>query len=532
MPETEPGRPDYEAIARIKQDATPRLLAVPGVTAVALGAKVVAGRPTDTPSIKVFVRDKRPAAKVPPDELIPADIDGVPTDVETGGDLTPLAGPPTGVLNATRLNPDSKTYRPVIGGGTLTTAGSSASGTLGCLLWDAANHEVGYALTNQHVAHAPDIRTMEKDRTEIGQPDGEHLSENCCNDIIGVWAGGDKNADRDEAVVRLSPGMKWKAEIAGIGRVAGIHELTREEGNSKSYQVRKRGSVTRLTGGFISGFTATTHETQNLIIITPNPHPDAGPRDTTFFAYDGDSGSVLVNDANEVVGLLHHKDGGGRGWATPITHVLARLAEHEKLDLQVAVSPPDVPIQVHTVPGGPTVAVPREVAEQVAADPAMRGTFQGSGDRAPLGRPWFTDVPPPAATLTHVRADLDRSSAGRLLGALWGTHRTELTRLVTSDRRVMIVWHRGGGAALVQLLLRMLAHPDRTLPETLNGEPLMTCLDRLHSQLAQYASPALRTDLDRARAVLPDLAGLSYQGIVDALADVSQRNADQQGADQ
>ncbi|MCZ4515864.1 hypothetical protein O3Q52_48730, partial [Streptomyces sp. ActVer] len=143
-----------------------------------------------------------------------------------------------------------------------------------------------------------------------------------------------------------------------------------------------------------------------------------------------------------------------------------------------------------------------------------------------------TDVPPPAATLAHVRADLDRSSAGRLLGALWATHRTELTRLVTSDRRVMIVWHRGGGAALVQLLLRMLTHRDRTLPETLNGEPLMTCLDRLHSRLAQYASSALRADLDRARAVLPDLAGLSYQGIVDALANVSQRNADQQGADQ
>jgi hypothetical protein len=45
----------------------------------------------------------------------------------------------------------------------------------------------------------------------------------------------------------------------------------------------------------------------------------------------------------------------------------------------------------------------------------------------------------------------------------------------------------------------------------------MTSVDRLHLALAGSASPRLRADLDRARAALPDLGGLTYPQIVAAL---------------
>ncbi|HKE97909.1 MAG TPA: hypothetical protein VKG45_03115 [Actinomycetes bacterium] len=517
MPETPH---DPELVARVKRDATERLLAIPNVVAVAVGPKLVGGRPTGEPAIRVFVRRKLPAEQVPPDELIPPDIDGVTTDVAVGGDPVPLADPPpvdrTGVIHPLTVGRDGTTYRPVVGGGQLTTVGSNGHGTLGCLLWEPGNHEVGYALTNMHVVHAPDITSVTKNVTKVGQPDGNDSSSKCCNDVIGVFAGGGKSDDRDEALVRLSPGMKWKAEIVELGLVAGPHTLEQAEVTGPNpYKVTKRGQRSGVTGGTVIGLDATTHENDNLIIVSPNPNPDAGTFDVTFFAIEGDSGSALVNGANEVVGLIFQRDDEGNAFAYHIDHVLKRL--HDADGLTVAVAVATGPNQVHTVPGATFVAVPQEVAELVGADPAERSAFNGADGRVPLGQPWFSDVPPAPATVSRVLGDLAAGDTGRLLLDAWQAHREEVIRLIDRDRRVTIAWHRGGGAALMQLLLRLPADPGRTLPATLDGEPLMRAVDRVRAALARSGSAALRTDLERVRAVLPDLGGRSYAQIVAAL---------------
>jgi hypothetical protein len=511
---------DPETITRVKRDATERLLAIPNVVAVGIGPKMVGGRATGEPAIRVFVRRKLPADQVPADELIPPTIDGVLTDVDIGGDPVPVADPVPvdrpGAIHPLTLDLDETTYRPVVGGGQLTTVGSNHHGTLGCLMWDPANHEVAYALTNMHVIQPPDITAVTKNTTKIGQPDGSDSSSKCCNDVIGVWVGGGQSAERDEALVRLSPGMKWKAQITEIGLVAGKHKLIQTDVTGATpYKVAKRGMRTRLTGGTVSALSATTSEADNLIIIKPTPNPGAGAGDVTFFDFEGDSGSALVNAANEVVGLIWARDDVGNGYAYHIDHVLARLKNTDGLTVEVASSTD--PNEVHTVPGATFVPVPHEVAERVAADPAERLAFTGADGRAPLGSPWFSDVPPVAATAPRVFADLAASESGQLLLDVWQTHREELTRLVDRDRRVTVAWHRGGGAALSQLLLRLPADPGRALPATLYDEPLMTSVDRLHVVLVRSASEQLRADLDRVRAVLPDLDGLTYAQIVAAL---------------
>jgi hypothetical protein len=65
----------------VKKAALGRLLAIPGVHAVGIGSKIVGGKPTDEPSIMVFVVKKKPASELPPDHVIPAEIEGVKTDV-------------------------------------------------------------------------------------------------------------------------------------------------------------------------------------------------------------------------------------------------------------------------------------------------------------------------------------------------------------------------------------------------------------------------------------------------------------------
>ena len=524
---------DPETIARVKRDATERLLAIPNVVAVGIGPKTVGGEATGEPAIRVFVRRKLPPDQVPADELIPAAIDGVPTDVALGGDPVPVADPPpvdragaVGVLDvrskpshaSTQLRPDLITYRSpgLVGGAQITPVGSDWVGTLGCLLWDPTNHDIGYGLTNMHVVQPPDLKSVAKDVSKMGQPTGIELSKRCCNDVVGVWAGGGRTeGKRDEALVRLSPGLRWQAQIADIGLISGMHPLDQTEVHAVKYKVAKRGRTTGVTGGTIAALQATTSDADNLIIIDPNPNPDAGSGEITFFDIEGDSGAAVLNDANEVVGLLFGRNDVGQGFAYQIDHVLKRLKDTDGLTVEIATSTNLT--EVHTVPGGTSVAVPDEVAERVAADPVEALAFTGANGRAPVGRPWFTDVPPATTTMPRVRADLVASESGRLLLELWRTHREELTRLIDRDRAVTLTWHRGGGAALTQLLLRLPADPGRALPATFYGEPLMASVDRLHAAFARSASAELRADLGRARALLPDLGGLTYPEIVAAL---------------
>jgi len=523
---------DPERIARIKRDATARLMANPNVVAVGIGPKLVGGQPTGEPAIRVFVRRKLPADQVPPDELIPPEIDGVTTDVAVGGDIVLTADPApvdrpgaVGVLDVrnapttlatTKISPDDGTYRPIVGGVQIGPVDSDGwIGTLGCLLWEPGNHDVGYGLTNMHVIQPPDVKTVTKNASKIGQPTGDDSSSGCCNDVIGVWAGGGRSADRDEALVKLAAGLKWKAKIEGIGLVAGMHPLVQGDVTGVKYKVAKRGRTTRVTGGTVAALSATTAVADNVIIIDPIPNPAAGTGEITFFDIEGDSGSALVNESNEVVGLVFARNDVGQGIAYEIGHVLARLKDTDGLTVEVATATDEN--EEHTVPGASSVALPAEMAELIAADPREERVFLGADGRAPLARPWFSDLPPSEPTVARVLADLRASGSGRLLLELWGRHREEVIRLLDHDRRVTLAWHRGGGAALTQLLLRLPAQPGRPLPRTLYGRPLMDTVDGLHRVFASRASAPLRADLARAREVLPQLGGLTYAEIVAAL---------------
>ena len=521
MPET-PER-DPQTVARVKRDATQRLLAIPNVVAVGIGQKVIGDEHTGEPAIKVFVRKKLPLGEVPPEEIIPPSIDGVLTDVEIGGDIVPIADPAPvdrpGVFGIPLVAPDTstfdnKTYRPVDGGAQITTVGSNGHGTGGCLLWEPGNHDTGYVLTCMHVVQAPDVTTVTKGVTKVGQPAGSDSSSKCCNDVIGTFAGGGKSGVRDEALVKLSPGMKWRPQIADIGVVAGQHPLIPADIQvaGHPYKVAKRGMRTRVTGGTITALDTTTAEVDNLITVKPNAATGSGTS-TVYFAIEGDSGSALVNASNEVVGLVFSRDDVGNGYAYSITRVLARLAGPPD-NVTVEVAHTADANEVRTQPGGTFTEVPAEIAERIAADPNERAAFTGTGDRAPLAAPWFADIVPSPGTVASVLVNLHGSAPGRLLLDLWDRHGAEARDLVAHDRRVLLAWHRGGGAALMQLMLRLPGDPARALPETLNGRPLMDCVDAIAAALTRAGSPDLGTALARARTALPDLAGLTYSEIV------------------
>ena len=100
---------------------------------------------------------------------------------------------------------------------------------------------------------------------------------------------------------------------------------------------------------------------------------------------------------------------------------------------------------------------------------------------------------------------------------MWLQHQSELLSLINTNRRVATAWHRTGAAALFQVLARMTVQPELALPAAVNGQPLRACLGRMHVVIDRFASPGLSRDLVRLAALLPDLGGLTYPQVIDAL---------------
>ncbi|MDQ2588398.1 hypothetical protein CKY47_31460 [Saccharothrix yanglingensis] len=524
------------------------------MTGVGIGAKVVNGQPTGQVAVTVFVQEKLPAAELSAEEVIPADVDGVATDVVVLRDFQ-LVDEPLGAVYKDE-NVDEGRHRPIEGGIALKGAVNGAgAGSIGCILLHKEDPAKVYALTCHHViAHVAEekldrfglevtgrkiLAEPVKGVTKVGQPDLETRST-CCKGIFGTHADGEEVPEWDAAVVELDPGIEYRNDIRGLSvpgedsvAVAGEAPMpTEAQLADHSYLVRKRGMRTGLTGGRIVAahcdivFARRADESpesperfsaKDVVIVAPHPNPQVPAGEHPHFLLGGDSGSVTVDTANRVLGLNFMRCSGGSirppdpnlpvdtyfGVIFPLCTILKRFDDRGlKLKLGTAAQPG----QTHTVPGRPTVAsqIDEERITVVVPEPAEEV-------------PAVTSAP---ANADQLAADLARSARGRELLDFWRAHSRELRRLVNSDRRVAAAWHRSGASAVYQVLLRGLETDTLRIPSTVDGKPLDVCLDKLLAALRLSASEELRADLDRMRELLPDLAGLTRSQIIAALSGV------------
>ncbi|MEV4052830.1 hypothetical protein AB0J55_16740 [Amycolatopsis sp. NPDC049688] len=518
---------DEARLFEIKERAAAVFMAMPGVTGVGIGGRWRDGRPTGEVVLKVFVERKRPAGELPADQVLPERFEGVAIDVDELPPSRLEAGPPQpptpGSPEVPTTSTDGTKYRPLVGGSRIEVdLTGSGFGTLGCFLRHTTDANRVFALTNFHVVSVREaggtriLRSPTANSTQVGNPTNSTSSTKCCDDTFGVFVAGSKDTVRDAALVQLRPGTQYLAEVVGIGRLTGTHDITVAEAATGTYQVRKRGARTLLTGGVVEAIN-TTHTTggftrTNVTVVRPNPNAAIPATGTTYFSDSGDSGSVVVNAAAEVVAL--HFAGSPnpatkvhKGLELPIATILGLFNTVDSTAVTVATAATDGLVQ--TVPGGSAQRIPAElVPGLVQPPPGVRVLAAGADPAGPSPTP---DL------LAGVRARLDRSPGGRQVAALWVDHRPELVSLVNEHRRVAVVWQRNGGPALVQTLIRMTDQPQLRLPATVNGEPLTSCIDRIHDAFAAQAGPDLRHALGSARAALPDLAGLTYSQIVAAL---------------
>ena len=436
----------YMRIRELLPQARAELMRYPGVRDVSVGLKETADRATEDIVFRVQVQEKIARDVLPRDAIIPAEVLGVRTDV---------------VLVPRPIEEDDREkYRPLQGGIQIGNDSSDALGTLGCLAQRNSDRSI-VLLSNRHVmlySRPPAITSGEK----IGQP---WISCCCCckGNIVGDVVDAAYDGLVDCAIARVIDRPGFTNEIQDIGLVFGSAPLN-GAGSTVVVgdRVRKRGRTTGLTVGRVvdplmgtpASSTGRPARTQQIQI-----RPDTG---YSSFSQEGDSGSAVVNDENQVIGL-HWGGDGTWSYSCLITNVVSAM---------------NITIINSGTPGTIPLA---GIADAVAT---------------------ATDT----GALAQFEAALASSEHGRELRALFDRHGREVNDLLNANRHVKVAWHRYQGPAYTAHLIKSAQEPDYCIPSAIADVSLANLLIRMSVELQEHGSASLAADVERYTLPLLDLA--------------------------
>ena len=284
------------------------------VIATGVGYKIIGGQKTDTLSLVCSVTKKVNASQISVADLVPTNIDGLPTDVLE-----------TGVIRA--LQSPTERYRPAPGGVSIGHR-SITAGTLGCLVKKNGQTVI---LSNNHVLANSNAAEIGDPILQPGPYDGgrfpeDHIANleqfipinitgvpsecsiatavaNFLNGIAKLLGSSvqlqaiEQQATAnlvDAAIARPLNPNDVKDEILQIGAIQGTAE------GELGMAVKKSGRTTGFTTGEIQQVDVTANVQYGEGKIAQfTDQLMAGP-----MSQGGDSGSAVLDDNNRLVGLL------------------------------------------------------------------------------------------------------------------------------------------------------------------------------------------------------------------------------------
>src|SRR3954467_9276949 len=165
-------RQRQNALLAVHDAAKAELEQIPGVIGVGIGLKQIDGKLTDQICFRVYVHAKKEAGEVPADEIIPAQIQGFPTDVLKVYDMQ---------SSQFVERRDLSEQRPLTGGIAISTKSVTEKlnsfGTLGWFATKVSDNS-NVVLTNKHVLWGePPPVGVSTDSDKLSQPLWE---KKCC----------------------------------------------------------------------------------------------------------------------------------------------------------------------------------------------------------------------------------------------------------------------------------------------------------------------------------------------------------------
>ena len=257
----------------------------PNVVGVGIGRKRVRGMVTQDVAVKVYVKEKLHPLLVKDGEVIPDEIEGVPTDIEQSGEFS-IWRPIPPIYH--------RKVRPAMGGLSIGHYAITA-GTLGGLVKRGQDTLI---LSNNHVL-ANENRGIEGDPIlQPGRFDGGKEDK----DVIARLVSFVKVHEAETNTVDAALAMPFDArdvtpEILNIGRVRGTRAADLEE------KVLKSGRTTRVTNGVVQDLSATLRVgySQGSFLFTDQMIVQG---DRGSFSAGGDSGALIMDYQGNAVGLL------------------------------------------------------------------------------------------------------------------------------------------------------------------------------------------------------------------------------------
>lgn len=250
------------------------------VNGIAVGNKVVNGKESNLPCLKIFVEKKEKLSMLDASDIIPKYYKGILTDIVEVGKIEAYA------VNTAKV-------RPTLGGYSIGVANSGFVGTLGCLVSRGTGSKLEtFILSNNHVMALSNTAPI---GSAILQPgDGginptdvvAHLTEYKEIDFVGSNL-------LDCAIAKVDDIALVSSVIVDIGELTGIASAV------VGKFVQKSGRTTGYTTGKILGVNASVN-----VNFGNNVATFTNQIITTDMSDPGDSGSVIVDDKKRIVGLL------------------------------------------------------------------------------------------------------------------------------------------------------------------------------------------------------------------------------------
>lgn len=366
----------------------------------------------------------------------------------------------------------------------------SDTGTLGCFAQLRSDSNAKVLLSANHVIFSSTSGSSVK----IGSPSAGSCRCCCAKNVVAEATARGKEENVafngqqvyvDCAIARLTSGTTGVNRITGRGFLAGTRAAVL---NERVFVASKEGLISGKVANPAQdvpvGPGGPVEKNQILIEVDPG-------QEKTIVDGSGDSGAVVVNEHNEIVGLMHSRTSSTPGGdPTELTKFIIASPIGAVMEaLQI-----DIPSAVPASPshGEALLAVPEEPAGPVLA-------------------PQITDP-----ELLRFQRLVRSSELGGVLHDSGFRHGSEVVHLVHHCRPVTVAWHRGQGPAWAAHLINSARDPEYRMPEDVKGVTQEMLLRRMAEALAKHGSDALRADLEtHGPAALSLLSGVA--GVPDLL---------------
>jgi hypothetical protein len=562
---------DVELVRR----ACDTLLKIPGVFSVGIGSKLVNGVSTGERAFSILVLEKKPTASLAPHEIIPAEIEGLPTDVLESGPPQLIADVEEQEDFDSGIVRDTDEYRPILGGiqirgaRSIVSNGAHTFGTLGGFaLTTGKNPGQRVLLTNHHVLDDQDGNLHGPSCTGCTKGDGVG-NPNSGSQIATILRGNDGD-EVDAAIAILNEGVQFQRDVIKDDAPAPHREAVGESralnDSDRDSIVHKRGMRSRLTYGVVGSPSATTpavaggKQRHNQIRIDLERKVQESGTVITFEtadrifvpSVDFIAKNVQVNDV-----VFIQAPAVGRFRITQVVDAnRLELAANSSLTPGTSthtlfVTPPlfalkgDSGSLLLDANGRPVGLVWAAFTEsvfgnawasriervedllhikidaavtvgdtQVARVATRPGTDGESLRAAPIAA---GDVAPPGTLRALVEEDLMEAPRGRQIHQLYFAHQTEVRDLIDGNREVALVWHRQGGPGMLQAILDAARSRTTEIPAAIRGRSWGERVHAILDAFARSGSSRLREDIVRFGRELEMLGGMSYPRFLQSL---------------